>query len=226
VTAPARLRTDYWLRRARHHVLIGAASAVGLLLVYRLADSPNPTWHWSMATAYVSLVLMGLTLSTGVWNVLAGRANPVSTDLRRDLGIWAAFVGVAHVVFGLQIHMKSPLYYFIFPPDQPHVVRLRYDLFGVINWAGLGATVLLVVLLAISNDWSLRRLGAVKWKRVQRWNYAAAGLVVLHGVGFQVAEQRHPPWMATLAIVVLIVGGQQLAGYRQVRGRPRQSTAS
>jgi sulfoxide reductase heme-binding subunit YedZ len=44
-----------------------------------------------MATAYVSLALLAATLVTGPINLLRRRPNPVSTDLRRDLGICRPF---------------------------------------------------------------------------------------------------------------------------------------
>lgn len=61
----------------------------------------------SVATAYAGLLLRAITLLLGPWNVLRGRPNPVSTDVRRDVGIWAGILSLAHVVFGLQVHMRG-----------------------------------------------------------------------------------------------------------------------
>jgi sulfoxide reductase heme-binding subunit YedZ len=46
----------------------------------------------SISTA--SLFLTAAALSIGPWNVLRGRTNPVSFDLRRDLGIWAGIMAL------------------------------------------------------------------------------------------------------------------------------------
>ena len=52
-------------------------------------------------------------------------------------------------------------------------------MFGFGNDTGLIAALLFLLLLAISNDVSLRRLGAQKWKSLQRWMYAAVVLTIL-----------------------------------------------
>ena len=46
----------------------------------------------SISTAYPALFLTAAALSIGPWNVLRGQTNPVSFDLRRDLGIWAGIM--------------------------------------------------------------------------------------------------------------------------------------
>lgn len=55
---------------------------------------------------------------------------------------------------------------------------------------GMGAFVLLIPLVLTSNNWSLRRLGPRKWKRLHRLAYPAALLGALHFVmlakGFQI----------------------------------------
>jgi len=37
-----------------------------------------------MATAYTSVILLGITLILGTLNILKNENNPVSSDLRRD----------------------------------------------------------------------------------------------------------------------------------------------
>jgi methionine sulfoxide reductase heme-binding subunit len=75
--------------------------------------------------------------------------------------------------------------------------------FGFANFVGLGATLLFLILLAISNDLSLRTLGIRRWKSIQRWTYIAFGLTVAHGIAYQLIEKRHFPWV--LLFVLLIV---------------------
>jgi sulfoxide reductase heme-binding subunit YedZ len=68
------------------------------------------------------------------------------------------------------------------------------------------------MLLAISNDFSIRSLGSRSWKSIQRWTYAAFGLTVAHGIAFQIVEKRRIPWviifagMATVALVLQFLG--------------------
>lgn len=209
-------------RLARHHLPIALGTAAILALTYVVVQSPNPVFRWSMATAYVGLALLGATLVTGPLNVLRRRPNPVSTDLRRDLGIWAGVLAVAHFLIGWQVHMKHRYLYWLREVEGSNALRPRTDLFGFANYTGLAGVVIAVLLLALSNDYFLRTLGSDGWKRLQRWNYAFYGLVLLHGVAFQVIEKRKAPFVITLSILVLAAVLLQMLGYRRRRAARRR----
>ena len=202
-------------RVARHHLPIALGTAAGLALTYLLVQSPNPVFRWSMATAYVGLALLGATLVTGPINVLRSRPNPVSTDLRRDLGIWAGVLAIVHFLVGWQVHMPHRYLYWLQEVKGSHALRPRTDLFGFANYTGLAAVLIAVLLLALSNDYYLRSLGSARWKRLQRWNYALFGLVLLHGVAFQVIETRKLPFVIALSVLVVAALLLQLQGYRR-----------
>ena len=201
-----------------HHLLLTLACAIAVPLVAIGVLDGIPAFRWSMATAYVALVLLGITLCIGPWHLLKQRRAPLSSDLRRDFGIWAGLISLAHVVIGLQVHMDSMLLYF-FAGAPNGRWTLRTDPFGLSNWVGLIATCALVLLLAVSNDWSLRRLGRTRWKSLQRCIYPAALLVVLHGVVYQVLEQRGPGWVLVFASIVVFVAVAQSLGFRHSRTR-------
>lgn len=175
--------------------------------------------RWSMATAYTGLALLGATLMTGPLNVLRLRRNPLSTDLRRDLGVGGAIISLIHVVLGLQVHLRGKmLQYFFYPPGKQHLLwGLRLDLFGFANDTGLIATSLIALLLALSNDLSLSKLGGQRWKSLQRWNYGLFALVVIHGIAYQVIEKRKLPYPVMFAVLVAPVVVIQLLGFRQRR---------
>lgn len=102
---------------------------------------------------------MGAAILLGPWNVILKRANPVSFDLRRDLGIWAGIMALLHTMIGLNVHLRRrPWLYFV---GQRH--RVRHDLYGFGDDTGLVAALLFLLVLALSNDLSLRRLGTRKW---------------------------------------------------------------
>ena len=208
-------------RLGRHHLPIALGTALGLALAYFLVRSPNPVFRWSMATAYVGLALLGATLVTGPLNILRRRPNPVSTDLRRDLGIWAGMLAVAHFLIGWQVHMKHRYLYWLEEVKGSTVLRPRTDLFGFANYTGLAAVLIALLLLALSNDYFLRTLGSDRWKRFQRWNYALFALVLLHGVAFQVIEKRKIPFVIALAVLVLTSIVLQQQGYRKRRAARR-----
>ena len=177
------------LRVRRHHLPLLCICVIAAFAVYRVLPAGGALFRMSMATAYVALGLLVATLAIGALNILRGRRNPVSIDLRRDIGIWCALVTLAHVAIGLQVHMAGMLLYFFHAPGGGRTT-LRLDLFGLANHAGLIAALLITLLLALSNDLSLRRLGVRRWKFWQRSNYAAAGLILLHGIAYMYIEKR------------------------------------
>ena len=94
-----------------HHVPLGIASVACCLLVFMLAKSNYLPFRLSMATAYTGMLLLGGTLVLGALKVLRGESSPVSTDWRRDTGIWAALFGLAHVVIGLQVQRLAEMFF-------------------------------------------------------------------------------------------------------------------
>lgn len=171
----------------------------------------------SMGTAYSSLALLALCLSLGPWKALRGRANPVSFDLRRDVGIWAGILALVHTGAGLTVHLRGRMWMYFF--RDLHPLKIQNTKFGLANYVGLAAALLFLTLLAISNDLALRKLKSRKWKWLQRWTYAAALLTVLHGVLFQSVEARTLPWLVVFWVVVLIAFGFQATGFFVVRKR-------
>jgi sulfoxide reductase heme-binding subunit YedZ len=173
----------------------------------------------SFATAYPALVLLAVTLLIGPWKVLRRRPNPVSSDLRRDIGIWAAILSVAHTAAGQFVHLRGLpwLYYVYGPTEHHHAFPLRHDLFGVANYTGAAGVVVVIALLATSNDYSLRALGTRSWKQLQRWNYAVFALVAIHALGYQGVEKQHAGWVITVTVCVCITVALQIAGFLRRR---------
>ncbi len=89
------------------------------------------------------------------------------------------------------------------------------DIFGITNYLGLAATLILVLLLALSNDRALRRFGTRRWKALQRLNYILLGLVSIHALVYFSYENRGLSFISMLVIVVSVVVGIQLAGLRK-----------
>lgn len=178
----------------------------------------------SFATAYPALLLLALTLLTGPLNVLLRRRNPVSSDLRRDIGIWAGIVSVAHSVIGQCVHLRGrPWLYYIYDRRQSHWLPVRHDLFGFANYTGLAGTLIVLALVASSNDYSLRRLGTPGWKKLQRWNYAVFGLVAAHAIGYLLIEKQKLSFDLTIAISIALTITAQAAGYARRRAPANRS---
>ena len=222
------VRAGYWTRRLGRNVGILAVALVVHLVVMREVASPNGRqliYRLSMATGYVSVVLIAWAMTIGPWRVRRRRPAPASTDLRRDVGIWGGVFGLAHVVTGLQVHMAGKFWKYFIYPDGDHRIPLRHDLFGFANWTGLAAGLVLVLLLAISNDASLRALGTRRWKSWQRWTYWAAALTVAHSLAYQVPTRNHGRWIAAFMLVTVVVLVMQLDGRRRMLAR-RESRAA
>jgi sulfoxide reductase heme-binding subunit YedZ len=162
------------------------------------------TRGFTVATGYVATGLLAFTLIIGPANLLFGRRNPVSSYLRRDVGMWTAIVSVVHVIYGLQVHrpIGDVLRYFLGEDGRPLT-----NSFGLANWSGLGATVVVMGLLAISSDRALRKLKARRWKRIQRMNYALLALVLAHAFFYGALVRTNSPYtlallLSTAAVVV------------------------
>jgi sulfoxide reductase heme-binding subunit YedZ len=165
----------------------------------------------SFTTAYAGLGLLAAALVIGPLNLLLGRPNPTSTDLRRDVGIWAGVYGIAHTIAGLQVHMHGDLVrYFMVAPG----ADLGTKAFIVANWLGLVSVLFLGILVSISNDVSLRRLGLLKWKLLQRSAYVVIVVVILHGAIYQVLEKRRWPLALMFSLLAIAVAIFQWAGAR------------
>ncbi len=175
------------------------------------------TYIFTFGFGYVCLILVSVSLLLGPINLLRKRFNPVNIDLRRDVGIWAGITGVLHVVFALIERNRGNLLDFFFRRDGRPLLNLS----GASNWIGAVATVLIVLLLVISNDLALRTLKGKRWKKLQRLNYVLAVLVFLHTFGYQIAGGREQIVKNVTALVVVIVLVVQLAGVSVYQRRKR-----
>jgi sulfoxide reductase heme-binding subunit YedZ len=206
-------------RLIRHHVPLLALSFASVATLYATRPYKDILSRASFATAYPALVLLAVTLLIGPWNVLRRRANPVSSDLRRDIGIWAGILSVVHTAVGQCVHLRGRpwLYYVYGPTEHHHAFPIRRDLFGVANYTGAVGALVVIVLLATSNDYSLRAMGTRAWKKFQRWNYAVFALVAIHAFGYQGIEKQQAGWVATVTVCIAIAVAFQAAGYLRRR---------
>jgi methionine sulfoxide reductase heme-binding subunit len=208
-------------RLLRHHVPLALLSLAIVGAIWVLLGHEGRISRLTVATAYAGLFMLAGTLLLGPLNILRARPNPISTDLRRDVGIWAALLGVAHVVVGLLTHFPGEPWLFFFNGGR---IPLRLDRFGIANYLGLAAVLILLLLLALSNDWALRSFGTRQWKALQRLNYILLGLVTIHALVYFGYEDRRLPFIGVLAVAVSVVVGIQLAGVRKRRRTHAQAS--
>jgi sulfoxide reductase heme-binding subunit YedZ len=190
-----------------------------------VADERAFVRQFTVATGYVATGLLGVTLLIGPLNLVLRRRNPISSYLRRDVGLWTAIFSVVHVAYGLQVHgpLSDFVNYFLAPDGSPLT-----NSFGLGNWTGLAATVIAVGLLALSSDLALRKLTARPWKRLQRLNYAVFALVVVHAIFYGALSRTTSPFTLLLGVIVVAVFVGQAVGvwlWRRKSGGPAARTA-
>ena len=198
-----------------YHILLGIGSAWVTMLFMRLFPQRDFVSRLSIGTAYAALFLLGITLALGPLNVVRRRSTPVSYDFRRDFGIWAGIAGLVHTAVGLNVHLRGRMWLY-FVDDNHH---LRKDAFGFGNYTGAVAALVLILLLALSNDMSLRELGIARWKSLQRWAYVAIVVTLAHGIAYQEIETRGVQFRVLLYVIIGILLGLQIAGVVKYRKR-------
>jgi sulfoxide reductase heme-binding subunit YedZ len=203
-------------------------SACALVALYVLSADLFPRGKQGevllIALGYLSLFLTGITLLIGPFNLLRQRRNPVNINVRRDLGIWAGITGCLHVLLVLRGSLRDNQILFYFLRQSLHGYALLLTVYGLSNDAGLLATVLLLLLLALSNTLTLRWLKGRRWKWLQRSTYLLALLALAHTFGFQYLNLRGSVVMGGMvgaSLVVLVCQGWgiglMLARRRQAR---------
>lgn len=202
--------------RVRRQLLLLAIAAVLAYVLFLLVPGRALLERVSMLTGYLGLVLIAVSLAIGPLNILRAASNPPSINLRRDIGIFAGIVTIAHVIFGLQVHLGGDFVrYFLEMKTGLGITGIRLDGFGVANHFGLIAALITLVLLSISNNLSIRKLGPRMWKGIQRWSYVGAFFVVVHALLYQAVERRQVAFIAGVLILAGAVLYLQLVGFRR-----------
>lgn len=198
------------------HLPLFLLSAASICLLYETRPYTDRISRFSFATAYPAIALIAVTLALGPLNVLRKRRNPISGDLRRDVGIWAGILSLVHAVVGQTVHLRGrPWLYYVYESKAHHAIPLRHDLFGFSNYTGAFSAVLVLALLATSNDISLRALGTPRWKALQRWNYAAFALAIFHTAGYQSTAKHNTGFEIFVGLATCMALLLQYLGYRQ-----------
>jgi methionine sulfoxide reductase heme-binding subunit len=170
--------------------------------------------QFTVATGYLGLGLLAVTLLLGPANLLFRRRNPVSSYLRRDVGIWTAIFSGIHATLAVVIHVShgsgltaTVLHFFVAEDG-----ALLTNSFGLGNWTGLAAVAIALALLATSSDVALRTLRAKRWKWIQRLNYAVFALVILHAFFYGALLRMNSPFTRLLIVSVTVVCIGQAVG--------------
>jgi len=162
-------------------------------------------------SGYISVFLLAFSLLLGPVNLILRRKNPISTYIRRDIGIFGGILGVVHSVVGLFMHFTGkPWLYFV--EEVGDDIIIRSGNFGWANYTGLFGAIILILLLIISNDYSLSKLKSAKWKNLQRFTYLMFLLVIAHSIFYRLNANKEDLIFLLYLPMFLIVLAFQLTG--------------
>lgn len=208
------------MRRLSHHAALAGLTLLATAVAVGAAAGATARESASLATAYLCLILLAIALSIGPALALRDGRPALNNYLRRDIGIWAGLNGLAHVWLGTLVSMNAAyVAAFVKAAPTPPSPVLRNGLFSLGAVAGYVVGALLLLLLALSSDRALRRLGAARWKRLQRASYAAFALTALHGLAFQLLEARRAGLALLMVALSLAVPALHIAARRALAGR-------
>jgi len=202
---------DLRRRTLYHHVPLALASVATLVVLIGVAPSHGGFSIQQLAspTGDVALALLAVTLLIGPTNLLLRRRNPPNSYLRRDVGAWTATWSLVHVIVSFQGHSGGVFGFVAYFVDDG---RPLTDSFGMGNWTGMAATVIVVLLLVVSTDRMLRELKSSRWKDLQRLNYTLFALVVVHALFYGALNRMTSPFTRILIATVIAVCVGQTAG--------------
>lgn len=203
-------------RILRHAALVAITFAtIGLFFRF---GAGNAIDNLSIATAWLCLILLASALSLGPMRVRRSGAPVLNLQLRRDLGIWAALAGLAHL-FAATAQSMSDRYMAIYVniTEGGIAAATRAGLFAWGSIIGFLIGLVLLLLLGLSNNRVMKWLGLKWWKRLQRLAYPAFALTAIHGVMFQLLEFRSVYLIAVLVLIGGVILILQLLGMRAVR---------
>jgi sulfoxide reductase heme-binding subunit YedZ len=209
-----------------HHGPLAVASTASFVVLERVAGRGFAIRRLASPTGDVALLLLAVTLLIGPANLMLRRRNPANSYLRRDVGTWTAIWSVVHVVVAFQGHTTGAFGFVdYFVADG----RPLTNSFGMGNWTGLAATVIVVLLLVLSTDRYLRELKLRRWKDLQRLNYTLFGLVIVHAIYYGALRRMTSPFTRLLIITVVAVLAGQAVGiwlWRRRNARTSPKVAS
>ncbi|MGI9307696.1 MAG: ferric reductase-like transmembrane domain-containing protein, partial [Gammaproteobacteria bacterium] len=179
------------MSRIFRHIELFLFSAILFALGWIMGTPERALERLSFVSAWLCFAYMSMALFVGPFFRIRYKKSVANIYLRRDVAIWAALVGLLHLVVGTEQSMNDEyLRMFVEEAARQPSPLVREMLFAWGSSIGFIVGVLYLGLLALSSDRAIRVLGIRWWKRLQKSSYLAFGLLVVHGLAFQVLEYR------------------------------------
>ena len=184
------MKDSIQIRFRIHYIPMLVVSIIFCFIFYVFRSPPLTTIPFITYTSgYLSIFLIALSMLLGPVNLILKQKNPISSYIRRDIGIFGGILGIVHSVVGLFMHFTGkPWLYFV--KEVEDGFSIRFGNFGLANYTGLLGFLILIFLLFISNDHFLVKYKAVKWKNLQRFTYPLFLLVIAHSVFYRLNAEK------------------------------------
>ena len=173
-------------RLKKHYIPLISLIIIAGLIFYIYRGKRDAITFITQTSGYISLVILAVSLIIGSLNLLLKYKNPISTYLRRDIGISGGILAVVHSITGLFVHLRGKMWLY-FLNDEKHI---RIDNFGLANYTGLISALIIILLLITSNDYFLKKLNPQKWKNVQRLSYLMFILIAMHCYFYRIGKDN------------------------------------
>lgn len=180
------------IRRVPNWALYVAAAAYGGWLFYLAVIG-----HWvepieALEHAYgkfaIQMIILGLAVTP-----LCRHARLSLMKFRRPIGVIAFFFVVAHFLVWAVLDVQSVTRIVADVLERPYIT------------IGMAAFLLLIPLGVTSNDISVRKMGALAWKKLHKLVYPAAVLSALHYVWLAKGFQLEPLIYTTLIVGLVVL---------------------
>jgi sulfoxide reductase heme-binding subunit YedZ len=133
------------------------------------------------------------------------------------MGITAGVFTLIHSIFGLFVHLRGHMWKYFFERNE-HGFFIPFDDFRLANYTGMVSTLLIVVVLVTSNDYSLLKLKAPRWKNIQRLSYFMFLFAIIHVIYYRlVMNNLNLLYSFYLPMIAVVIGLQGLGAWKRLR---------
>ena len=137
-------------------------------------------------------------------------------SIRKEISIISGFPILMHSLVRVMNNLPNSLKFFTnkveYLENTPVVSELGAGISSFSFVLGVVLLVLFIPLWVTSFDLVRKRMGGVKWKKLQRWSYVLYALLFVHSIGIQVGgilnPRGTPPPKPNIEVTALAVQGQ------------------
>ena len=143
------MKDSIQIRFRIHYIPMLVVSIIFCFIFYVFRSPPLTTIPFITYTSgYLSIFLIALSMLLGPVNLILKQKNPISSYIRRDIGIFGGILGIVHSVVGLFMHFTGkPWLYFV--KEVEDGFSISFGNFGLANYTGLLGFLILIFLLFI-----------------------------------------------------------------------------